>query len=196
MGRVIKTKPNGIWPLWGEVALNHESIETEVPWTWSDLPQVRGSQVELFDLSVIEATRRETRGPGAPRAIGLGRMKLESSSARSKAKHIDRVREQARARSARNYASKAIWLRQIKEQAGCSVCGERFHASLDFHHLDPSAKKGLVTAAKSRQQMRSEMRKCVLLCKNCHYKVHYEAMDISHLLPFDPDVTGRDEDPA
>lgn len=71
--------------------------------------------------------------------------------------------------------------RKVKEllarEAGgrCCVCGyDRYIGALEFHHVDPQQKRlglalGGITLALDR--LREEVRKCVLLCSNCHAEV-------------------------
>jgi transposase len=63
----------------------------------------------------------------------------------------------------------------VAEAGGrCRLCGyARCVAALEFHHLDPSAKEfGLAQCgAHSIKKLRAEVRKCVLLCSNCHAEV-------------------------
>lgn len=64
----------------------------------------------------------------------------------------------------------------IAEAGGaCILCGySRSVRALEFHHLDPGAKRfGLSSQglARSLETMRVEARKCVLLCSNCHAEV-------------------------
>lgn len=57
----------------------------------------------------------------------------------------------------------------------CHTCGyDRNLAALDFHHLDPSEKEGNWSKLKKRSWDRlvEELKKCVLLCKNCHAEYH------------------------
>jgi transposase-like protein len=64
--------------------------------------------------------------------------------------------------------------RMLVDEAGgkCAVCGFDEHpAALQFHHLDPSTKEfhlGHQGHTRSLARMRSEARKCTLLCANCH----------------------------
>jgi transposase len=57
----------------------------------------------------------------------------------------------------------------------CQVCGyERCIGALQFHHIDPREKRfhiALGGVARSLERARSEARKCVLLCANCHAEV-------------------------
>jgi hypothetical protein len=58
---------------------------------------------------------------------------------------------------------------------GCTLCPERRAIALAFHHVDPTRKKFMVTAYRSRAlrgAILEEMMKCVVLCANCHRRVH------------------------
>src|SRR3954469_19282865 len=64
----------------------------------------------------------------------------------------------------------------VAEAGGaCLLCGySRCLAALEFHHLDPTAKRFSVAArglTRSLAKAREEARKCVLLCSNCHVEV-------------------------
>jgi hypothetical protein len=67
-------------------------------------------------------------------------------------------------------------LTKIKESSPCSSCGE-YHPTccMDHHHLDPSVKeKGVSTmiSSNSWEKIQEEINKCVLVCSNCHRKIH------------------------
>lgn len=59
---------------------------------------------------------------------------------------------------------------EIKEYYGCSVCKESCIACLDFHHL--YSKTHGVTCLMTWTKLFNEMQKCIVLCCNCHRKVH------------------------
>lgn len=64
----------------------------------------------------------------------------------------------------------------VAEAGGrCALCGyERYLGALQFHHLDPMGKAfglGSRGLTRSLERLRSEARKCVLLCANCHAEV-------------------------
>jgi hypothetical protein len=67
-------------------------------------------------------------------------------------------------------------LRAIKELGGCCiVCGfDRFPCSLDLHHKDRKMKDPNYRSMRgwAWQNILLELKKCVLLCKNCHAAVH------------------------
>ncbi|AFC22048.1 hypothetical protein GAP52_055A [Cronobacter phage vB_CsaP_GAP52] len=63
------------------------------------------------------------------------------------------------------------FIRRVKTFYGCSLCGYRGHyAALQFDHLDPSLKSFEMGQAHTRgmPQIKEEMRKCRILCANCH----------------------------
>lgn len=69
--------------------------------------------------------------------------------------------------------------REIVKSLGgeCSDCGGTFHpAAFDFHHIDPDEKSFNISggnlANKSLKKVLAEVSKCLLLCSNCHRKLH------------------------
>ena len=65
---------------------------------------------------------------------------------------------------------------QLKVEAGgCSRCPEKDPVCLDFHHTHGTKEKSLCTMAMnglSKDSIRREADKCVVLCANCHRKEH------------------------
>lgn len=64
---------------------------------------------------------------------------------------------------------------EIKEKSGCCNCSEKNSVCLDFHHIDPTKKDLTVSKlmfCKSKDRMLKEIKKCVVLCANCHRKFH------------------------
>lgn len=58
----------------------------------------------------------------------------------------------------------------------CIICGyNKCIAVLSFHHRDPSIKKFNINNAtsKSWKTIKEEIKKCDLLCANCHMELHY-----------------------
>lgn len=60
----------------------------------------------------------------------------------------------------------------------CALCGEKFpEYCYDFHHKDPSQKDFSIGGrgiTYSKEKSFREVQKCVMLCSNCHRKVHNE----------------------
>lgn len=65
---------------------------------------------------------------------------------------------------------------EIKQNSnGCSKCQEKRYYLLDFHHIDPSTKIFQIGQgeAKGWKKVEDEIKKCILLCSNCHREFHY-----------------------
>lgn len=69
------------------------------------------------------------------------------------------------------------WLWDMKrEKGGCETCGESDPCCLSFHHRDEATKSfqiGSQVHLCGKERLLGEMDKCVLLCENCHRKLHY-----------------------
>ena len=92
-------------------------------------------------------------------------------------KDKDKAREYS-AKYMRNKAKKGtLWVREMKAKSGCSNCGFKHPAALQYHHIDPSTKRGKVSRLckdLSKKAVLEEIGKCVLLCANCHAIEHDE----------------------
>lgn len=82
---------------------------------------------------------------------------------------------------------KRLALHEYKAAVGCAICGEKDPVVLDPHHLDPETKHrgyrhtkrgmsqgvaDIVNSTLGTQRLIDELAKCVILCKNCHARVH------------------------
>ena len=72
----------------------------------------------------------------------------------------------------------------VQEAGGaCAVCGyDRNVWALHFHHVEPTSKRHEINArgaALALDRLRSEARKCVLLCANCHAEVEAGTVALS-----------------
>lgn len=79
------------------------------------------------------------------------------------------------------YQMKKDIVREIKLDFSCQKCGyNKSAAALDFHHLDPNEKDTTIARMTSnRYQLDTvyeEIKKCVVLCANCHREFH----DLEH----------------
>jgi hypothetical protein len=63
---------------------------------------------------------------------------------------------------------------EYKASKGCAICGEKDPRCLDLHHKDPSEKEFAISqgCGYSPTRLIKEMEKCVVLCSNCHRKLH------------------------
>lgn len=63
-----------------------------------------------------------------------------------------------------------------KYKSECAKCGENRLYLIQFHHIDPSTKSfciGAYSTAKSEEELKAEVSKCVCLCSNCHDEFHF-----------------------
>jgi len=67
-------------------------------------------------------------------------------------------------------------LQAIKLMGGeCCVCGySKNYAAMEFHHLDPTVKEGMWSTTREKEWSKTveELKKCILLCANCHREIH------------------------
>lgn len=57
----------------------------------------------------------------------------------------------------------------------CCVCKENTSCCLDFHHLNHKKKNGEISSMfrnRPLEKLKQELEKCVVLCSNCHRKLH------------------------
>jgi hypothetical protein len=99
--------------------------------------------------------------------------RFESEKRCSRCLRYERYADRDRDKSKRQYAEKRIWWASVKSSIGCQVCGETFPNGLDWHHVDPQNKTMFLMSANSgKERLLREIRKCTLLCRVCHQKVH------------------------
>lgn len=66
-----------------------------------------------------------------------------------------------------------------KQVRGCTVCGETEPWVLDMHHIDPAGKETNLAQSATLKTFLKEVEKCILLCSNCHRKVHAGVLHIT-----------------
>jgi hypothetical protein len=137
--------------------------------------------LERYGLERRPHTRRRVKaGPGAPKRMddeckhhGRTEFILEGRG------YYRCLKCRANAVAKRRRKVKQI----LVDEAGgeCAICGySRCISALHFHHVDPTAKEfhlGHQGATRSLARSRTEARKCVLLCANCHAEVEDKARD-------------------
>ena len=58
------------------------------------------------------------------------------------------------------------------KSCGCIICGEKDPCCLDFHHLRDKEFEIGQTMDVTVEKLNNEANKCVVLCANCHRKLH------------------------
>lgn len=74
---------------------------------------------------------------------------------------------------------KKLEIHAWKRDRGCTVCGETEPWVLDMHHLDPTTKEANSATSATLPTFLKEADKCILLCSNCHRKVHAGVLRIT-----------------
>jgi hypothetical protein len=67
----------------------------------------------------------------------------------------------------------------------CVICGyDKCPAALKFHHVDQSTKIFNISGSENRswKSLVEEIKKCILVCGNCHDEIHWFNRDVRHLL--------------
>ena len=75
----------------------------------------------------------------------------------------------------RKYNERVKWLSDYKRTLKCKKCGESRYYLLDFHHRNPNDKKYCISdsSRSSKETLMNEIKKCDVLCANCHREWHY-----------------------
>lgn len=82
--------------------------------------------------------------------------------------------------NAKNFSATAQKQRRRNEKAylialaggRCIKCGyNKSQWALSFHHTDPNEKDGNISNMTLKNAI-EELKKCILLCANCHYELH------------------------
>lgn len=93
----------------------------------------------------------------------------------------ERASQKSNVWKSRNAEKVVNWRRRAKikliEYKGgkCEVCGliDACPGVYDFHHLDPKEKEfGIGGKCKRWELLTKEVDKCILVCRNCHAKIH------------------------
>ncbi len=91
------------------------------------------------------------------------------------------VLKHIRTHEGRNYAVRKARRESLRQRAaewkrekGCACCPENEPVCLELHHLDPTDKEAQPSdlIEVSWERFMEEAKKCVVLCSNCHKKLH------------------------
>lgn len=90
-----------------------------------------------------------------------------------KRKHYENNKEQHYIRNEKQHAKLRDYVNDYKLDNPCKVCGETEPICLDFHHLtDKVDDVSNLKRHGSLDKLIKEIDKCVILCANCHRKLH------------------------
>lgn len=86
----------------------------------------------------------------------------------------------------------------IKGEYGCQNCDEDDPDCLDFHHLDPSKKEFTISEQIRKKvnpdKLLAEISKCIVICANCHRKLHMGKIKLEELACVDCSFLNEDNE--
>lgn len=92
--------------------------------------------------------------------------------------HYEKNKEIYKQRAKQRRAELKEFIKEYKSKLKCSKCPENHIACLEFHHEDCKQKEiGISQIASrgwSKERLIKEIKKCIILCSNCHKKLHYK----------------------
>jgi hypothetical protein len=127
----------------------------------------QANKKEFQAVAIVKAKKRREEHPD----------KVKEEKTRWRKKTPEKQRQYSRAAKKRSKM-------RIAEYFGgccCAYCGLKDDPCIyDCHHLDPSTKEFGIGMArgKSWEEITKELDKCVLLCSNCHRKVHSGVIEL------------------
>lgn len=125
-------------------------------------------------------TKCDTIRPPADFAAGTGKDGLQAwcracMSVYRKGRYVSRPGPHGNTRPRALLTETRAWVIAWKALAGCARCGETDVTCLDLHHRDRATKAfafGTTGSHRPLAEVQAEAEKCVVLCKNCHAKLH------------------------
>jgi hypothetical protein len=101
----------------------------------------------------------------------------EYHRAKSKA-HYKKYKASYNKRNNEQKLKTRLMLNELKAATGCKFCSEKEPVALDFHHLRGKDRELSSMGGFNEQRIQKEIAKCVILCANCHRKVHAGLIEI------------------
>ncbi len=112
------------------------------------------------------------------RSDGLSNVCRDCANSYDKERYVKNKGSHNELMKQRNAEYRDRYRKKINEikSSGCTNCEEKEPCCIDFHHIDESNKLGDVATMaahlKKWEVVQKEIDKCVLLCANCHRKLH------------------------
>lgn len=84
------------------------------------------------------------------------------------------AKKQKQALQKTRISNNAKKIQEIKNKGSCAFCEENEPICLDFHHLEEHKKENTISnmTCHSWDKIKEEIDKCILVCSNCHRKLH------------------------
>jgi len=76
------------------------------------------------------------------------------------------------------------FVNDYKSNLKCERCPEDHIGCLEFHHNDPGEKEicisNICSTGWGKERILKEIEKCIVLCANCHRKLHWELRQLNN----------------
>ena len=100
--------------------------------------------------------------------------KYKESQRRWRKNNPEKIKEYEK----RRHEKKRQYIDDYKLSRGCSICGYNKYASaLDFHHNGDKEFNIRDAGSVSLKRLKEEIKKCIILCANCHRELHQKKKD-------------------
>lgn len=106
----------------------------------------------------------------------------------------ERHKEATTARKNRLIVDNLAKFRELKSSCRCSLCPEAEPICLDFHHTKDKEQEIIraIHRGWSWDRVLLEMKKCVVLCANCHRKVHAGLLSVEGIPLYETKTSRND----
>tara|TARA_Y100000310_G_C20407493_1_gene680344 strand:+ start:131 stop:628 length:498 start_codon:yes stop_codon:yes gene_type:complete len=93
--------------------------------------------------------------------------------------NVESERKRLSVSNARRRKEKKKWINDYKSSRGCCECGEKEAVCLDCHHVEDDKEFNIATISRtwSQEKIEKELKKCIIICANCHRKLHFKDDD-------------------
>jgi NADPH-dependent glutamate synthase beta subunit-like oxidoreductase len=101
-------------------------------------------------------------------------VRKKKHAAYSREHYLENKDKQIKANSEYKKKRRKEWS-EYKATLACVQCGQNHPSTLDFHHENPNEKEGDINRMISNGQFKkayAEIKKCIVLCANCH-RIHH-----------------------
>lgn len=90
-------------------------------------------------------------------------------------KNNESRRVKIRTRATANKEKNKDFVNRVRKRSSCTRCGEKRWYVLDFHHKNSKLYNisDIMKRGYSIELIKDEIRKCEILCANCHREVHF-----------------------
>ena len=89
--------------------------------------------------------------------------------------NCDKYKARARSNNKVYQKRNVDYVRDLKSKVGCTYCNESEPVALDFHHISEDKEHNIAQLARSSvsiKRLDEEINKCIVVCANCHRKLH------------------------